>query len=95
MSSDNVKEANIGKAASDKQRAAATVNGKKRLGTKVSEETRARMSASHLGKKSVSVTRAKSMLGIKWWNNGVTAVRARECPPGYTRGRSLKRYTSA
>jgi hypothetical protein len=29
-------------------------------------------------------------LGLKFWNNGVENVRARECPPGYVRGR-LKR----
>lgn len=27
------------------------------------------------------------LIGLKWWNNGIEELKARECPEGYTRGR--------
>lgn len=32
----------------------------------------------------------EAMLGMKFWNNGIISIRARECPPGFAAGR-LKR----
>lgn len=52
-------------------------------GRKHSAETKAKMTAAKKGNTAVK--------GRRWYNNGITSIRAIKCPPGYTIGRIYKR----
>lgn len=70
-------------------------------GFKFSEESRLRKSKNMMGnknhfygKKHTKESRLKNSIaikGMKWWNNGVKTVRARECPDGFVAGRKLSK----
>lgn len=66
---------------------------KNHLGKKCTEEQKERMRQSHLGK-SLSEECKKKLCevrkGMKFWNNGVINVRARECPEGFVAGKLMK-----
>ena len=53
---------------------------------KRSEEVRAKMSAAQKGNTNVR--------GRRWYNNGITSIRARECPPGFAPGQLRKKKSS-
>lgn len=50
-----------------------------------SDETKRLMSEKHKG--------LKTVLGRKWYTNGIECVLANECPEGFTPGRTLKRIS--
>ena len=86
----NQSKVNKGKKRSEETKAkmSAAKKGKKR-----SEEAKAEISAAKKGKKFTDEHRAKlsaAKKGTRWYNNGITSVRAKECPPGFTRGRIIK-----
>lgn len=59
-------------------------------GKHLSEEARQKIAKSRLGKKPSDEVRLKlrnSIRGLRYWNNGVKNVRARECPEGFVSGR--------
>lgn len=56
---------------------------KAKKGKKHSEEAKAKMSAAKKGNTNVK--------GRIWYNNGITSIRAIECPIGFTLGRICKR----
>ena len=61
-----------------------------RLGATTSEETKQKLREANLGKKQSEETKLKrkeSMSQLKWWNNGIDCIRAKECPEGYVAGR--------
>ena len=69
-------------------------------GYKHSKEAKEKMSAAKIGntnakgKKLSDATKAKmsaAKKGTHWLNNGITSIRAIECPPGFTSGRIYKR----
>lgn len=65
------------------------------FGKHLPTETRQKMSESHKGKRHSEYTRQKMSMSLKgfykgtrWWNNGISNKRSRECPgEGWTRGR--------
>lgn len=54
-----------------------------RFGKVVAPETRTKISESLKGNK-------HPMFGMHWWTNGKVNVRAKECPEGFTRGRTMQ-----
>jgi len=62
-------------------------------GKKHSEISRAKMSESskrNWTEKHDALSLHMKNLNLKWWNNGSTEIKSRECPAGYTRGRIKK-----
>ena len=71
-----------------KAKMSAAKKGKKR-----SEEAKAEISAAKKGKKFTDEHRAKlsaAKKGTRWYNNGITSVRANECPIGFVPGQLRK-----
>lgn len=63
---------------------------KYRTGKRMSEETKQKLRDYWTGTHRDEETKnkmSKSMIGMRWWNNGVKCVRARECPDGFVSGR--------
>ena len=59
-------------------------------GKHLSEETRKKLSEANRGKKLSDETKKKlseARKGMRWFNNGKTNVRAKECPEGFVPGR--------
>jgi hypothetical protein len=77
---------------------------KAQKGKKHSDETKAKMSKAKIGeknhmygKKLSEEHRANLSAAIKrlhWYNDGITNIRANECPPGFTHGRIIKKKSS-
>ena len=76
------------------------------VGKKHSDETKKKISEKHKGRyigrtptwlvgKTLSeehkLKDREAILGLKYWNNGIKNVRARECPEGFVRGRLKKK----
>jgi hypothetical protein len=60
-----------------------------RLGKTFSEESRAKMRQSRIGKSHSKEAREKigrAFAGTRWYNNGEVALRAHECPEGFSLG---------
>ena len=90
-----------------KQKVSEANKGKKTwLGKHHSEESRKKISEAHKGRyigrtptwlvgKQLSEEHKQkdreAILGLKYWNNGIKNVRARECPEGFVRGRLKKK----
>lgn len=67
---------------------------KYRTGKRMSEETKQKLRDYWTGTHRDEETKnkmSKSMIGMRWWNNGEVTVRARECPDGFVRGRICHR----
>lgn len=73
------------------------MNNKNRLGKKLNEETKRKISNSKKGKPSnrkncILSTKTKRKMseshkGSHWFNNGIIEFQAKECPDGFIRGR--------
>ena len=69
----------------------------------MSEETKQKMSIAHQGKtpwnkgkklsEETKLKLSNAFNALYWFNNGITTIRARECPEGFVKGR-LKRKTN-
>lgn len=66
-----------------KSKKSAAMKGNTYAKGKRSEEAKAKMSAAQIGNTNVR--------GRRWYNNGITSIRAIKCPPGFTSGRIYKR----
>ena len=56
----------------------------------ITEEFRRKISESHKGKHHSEETK-KRMMGFYWYTNGIDNIKARECPEGYYKGRTIKK----
>ena len=72
-----------------------------RKGKKHSAETKAKMSAAKISEKNAMYRKKHSAeskekmsaarKGLRWFNNGITSIRTKECPDGFVPGRIYKR----
>lgn len=62
-------------------------------GKPISEETKRKISEAHIGKKCGphSSTTIEKMKEWRWYTDGKINVRAKECPEGFIRGRTIIR----
>ena len=87
----NYSKAQKGKKLSEESKAKMS---KAKIGCFVSDATKVKMSAAQKGKKLSEEHRAKLSAHIKgrlWYNNGITSIRAIECPIGFVPGQLRKK----